>query len=691
MIPSDDPFFPLFKKAFDYNYGVGIHYEPIPNKPVLPPKSSPLTFYDRHLASNLILKQMIHIPSMVDILSKMCDDSMEKYLANGGKFYPEGLHASREAATHNFQNAHAVSDYYVRYVGQLSHKFASKILLHPNCRSWASLFYMEETLNYESNAFLTEAWLRIRGNPAAGSLRFHQDIAPEVELQGCLDQATTEKIIDIGRRHPQLATWEMFAMTEVAIALCQKRLASTSDFAWERCGTTGFQTTSHSPFPPDTIEFVSQFVPSLKSTRSKALKKPTASDTKSKSVKISRVVRPPKPVGTASRGRRQYRPEIRSYIQHAWAKAVVNDSTFIILHCGRYERIGIRHRETQTLYLSGLIDPINTQDPRYRKLQIALHIAIVQDVLERHEITAASGSRAKRSAEEINDETDAAPPKKRRKGSSKNDTTRPVMNARRLNLEITEAISTRMIALVNLQYGAYCSPTPASFIRLSSSCAPSVQSELPPLEDLKSGYKASEYFTLTMDSPRGEGATGVVHPASLEVQVLNPSGNISVLKRNDLIVKLAFAKEQQDRLRHESKVYDHLARHRVKGIPTVHGLFLDRDSGALGLLMDNVGQSLIERELERSGEREAEQVTTTKAERRAFLAAMKNIHNAGVRHMDIRAENLLVNPATGVVVIIDFDRAQLAHENLHIAPNYNIEMLCLKRLLEGRYRQVNYD
>ena len=118
-----------------------------------------------------------------------------------------------------------------------------------------------------------------------------------------------------------------------------------------------------------------------------------------------------------------------------------------------------------------------------------------------------------------------------------------------------------------------------------------------------------------MDVPRGEGATGVIHPVALEVQLLDPSGDVSVLNRHDLIMKLAFGKEQQSRLRHESEVYAHLARHRVKGIPTVHGLFLDLDSGTLGLLMDNVGQSLIERELERTGEQDAEQVTTTKAER----------------------------------------------------------------------------
>jgi len=69
---------------------------------------------------------------------------------------------------------------------------------------------------------------------------------------------------------------------------------------------------------------------------------------------------------------------------------------------------------------------------------------------------------------------------------------------------------------------------------------------------------------------------------------------------------------------------------------------------------------------------------------------MKSIHKAGVRHMDIRADNLLINPATGSVVIIDFDRAEFAHDNENILLDYDIEMLRLQRLLQGKYRKMNY-
>ncbi|KAJ6614728.1 hypothetical protein B0H10DRAFT_130605 [Mycena sp. CBHHK59/15] len=47
----------------------------------------------------------------------------------------------------------------------------------------------------------------------------------------------------------------------------------------------------------------------------------------------------------------------RHMLQQIWAQAVKHDTTFLVLHCGNYEYIGIRHRATQTLYLSELIIP----------------------------------------------------------------------------------------------------------------------------------------------------------------------------------------------------------------------------------------------------------------------------------------------------------------------------------------------
>jgi hypothetical protein len=61
----------------------------------------------------------------------------------------------------------------------------------------------------------------------------------------------------------------------------------------------------------------------------------------------------------------------------------MDDSTFIIFQCGKYERIGVRHRETGTLFLSNLIDVHSCRDPGYGKIQTGLYLLIIRDAMER--------------------------------------------------------------------------------------------------------------------------------------------------------------------------------------------------------------------------------------------------------------------------------------------------------------------
>ncbi|KAJ3999832.1 hypothetical protein F5050DRAFT_815410 [Lentinula boryana] len=67
----------------------------------------------------------------------------------------------------------------------------------------------------------------------------------------------------------------------------------------------------------------------------------------------------------------------------AWARAVDLDATFIILHRGTTEMICIRHRESQTLFVSEIID---TSVHYYGKLQTAIYAAIVKDQAQRQEM-----------------------------------------------------------------------------------------------------------------------------------------------------------------------------------------------------------------------------------------------------------------------------------------------------------------
>ena len=55
----------------------------------------------------------------------------------------------------------------------------------------------------------------------------------------------------------------------------------------------------------------------------------------------------------------------------------------MVLHSGNHEIVGIRHRETQTLYISHVIEPHSCSDPAYGKIQVGIYIAAIQETIDR--------------------------------------------------------------------------------------------------------------------------------------------------------------------------------------------------------------------------------------------------------------------------------------------------------------------
>ncbi len=66
--------------------------------------------------------------------------------------------------------------------------------------------------------------------------------------------------------------------------------------------------------------------------------------------------------------------------------------------------------------------------------------------------------------------------------------------------------------------------------------------------------------------------------------------------------------------------------------------------------------------------------------RTAFLKSLKEMHAVGVRHGDIRAENLLADDDGDGVAIIDFDRAKMDKPTDRIE---HYESKILQKILEG--------
>ena len=134
--------------------------------------------------------------------------------------------------------------------------------------------------------------------------------------------------------------------------------------------------------------------------------------------------------------------------------------------------------------------------------------------------------------------------------------------------------------LVHFQYGIYNTPFPLFFMRLPSSKPPGSGVLTPPASPRrKPVFRPDERLMLVVTSEIADGATGIVHGGVLEIE---SSGSCVFL---DVVVKLAFTDRQQDSLKHEYSIYQHLVSRRVGGIPTPLGLFDTPGDGPSALLM----------------------------------------------------------------------------------------------------------
>ena len=180
----------------------------------------------------------------------------------------------------------------------------------------------------------------------------------------------------------------------------------------------------------------------------------------------------------------------------------------------------------------------------------------------------------------------------------------------------------------------------------------------PPTPELKRKYEHGTYSTIIITSLMGEGSTSAMHGGTF---TLNDDEFVDL----DVVVKLSFSDEAEERLQHEYLIYQHLNSKGVKGIPTALGLFINPEcDGPSALILTHTGQSIHNRT--ESIEYFQWYVFITyfyligplMLELRAeFQTTLKNIHAAGVIHGNIRSPNLLIDEF-GDTTIIDFDRAE---------------------------------
>ena len=289
MLPPDDPFLTNFNRTFIANYDPGTFQEELR---VPTADHTPISFYDHHIASNLLLKDIVYLPSFARILSKAFERTVQSFLAAGHRFSSDGYSAfTLECESKTFVDARNVLRHYLTYMAHLGSVYASKLILHPDSSIWDSVFRLGMKGVERGLTFTAESWLEI------DSL-----LKDQAALYDSLDQSTKEKLKELERKFPRLAIWDMFAMTDTAMEMF-KSITRSGPFNWQMCHTQGSSSVSHLPIPPDAkTGFLHA---SSKSKQSARTNRGVITKT-SKTIVIPRL---------PSR-RRLYRPDLQHYIQH---------------------------------------------------------------------------------------------------------------------------------------------------------------------------------------------------------------------------------------------------------------------------------------------------------------------------------------------------------------------------------------
>ncbi|KAJ7173337.1 hypothetical protein C8R46DRAFT_113435 [Mycena filopes] len=617
-----------------------------PDSDECPPLATPFrAYYDRHLDPKLSLKQVRTLPSLLlDISSQAANELSvlaEHKLPDVAQGFFGASYRARPMKT-KMADATAVAEFYDSTTAQYCLPIASTLVFHPNSPEWRKIveFRPDGEARVPPSRFIA---LEEEYGPAVAHGPFFPFEIPR-EVWQSMELVERDRICSLFERLPILAIWEIFSRSDAADKLIMD-LDRTTVFPFDDSESA---TLGLSPLPLDAL---------------KTPWKRPAAPVKQREIlsnaagyplrKRTDAANPPRIV-PSSRGKAADvlpgdPPTPESIVQHAWSRAVNRDSTVIVFHSGNFERIGIRDRATQTLYLSDLIEVPTCSEPGYGKLHIGLYITIFRDALDRlAQGTVGKGESApaaratntptKRRSESLNIET--APTKRQRTGSPPNDELVP-------EPAVLEA-ATRNLVLLRLHYGQYDSVAPASFLRVGPSLAEAPHPGLYRPPRAKKSYSIHECISLTLRAELGAGACSVVHSGTLSVKLT--SGETSVI---DVVAKIAILPFQRERLRHEYSIYRHLAPSTISGIPKVYGLFEDMETGSLALVMSPCGSNLW---TVCSGKPGPPPVSTT--QQAQFMATLKNIHAAGVRHRDLRLHNLMLGDA-GEAFIVDFDCSRI--------------------------------
>ncbi|KAG5338416.1 hypothetical protein C0989_007361 [Termitomyces sp. Mn162] len=646
------------------------------------PILAPFAFYDFHVDDQLSLKRIASLPSLPANLTKVANRAMGKIKADGVVFPTGGSHVLLRSPMDikHVDHGKAVSEVYKSIMADYVNPVASMLSLHPHAPWWTSSLkfaqYEFSHTRYPKNYSMHEnAGLSFRINPD------DESSLPAQAAWDTMDKPRRELFEKAAGLFPQLAVFHFYSegdmQSERGLRDIDKYVSQLFNPKSHTFAPGCRPPKTRSPLPPDAINaawgdpVVSSNTGSRQSSR-------IAARERNDCEKRPQWIKVTLPQASPCFKRDGAQGFSKSMLLHAWARAVEVDATFILINCANHERIGYRHRETQTLFISDVIDVPKCADPSYTKLHLGLYLSIIEDVLERTRLIMEREQQPRQTEKGILGPEEICGKLKRKRGVEDLSTSAPRkrprtraalaresldrLDSRKVIEEIDEEIQGRRLALLRVQYLHYNSLTPSCFW----------ESSRPDSRPKNKDYICSpeDYFVVTLTSALCDGSTGHAHRAALKF--LGQDGKPRAY--SNIVVKLATEPKAIARLQNEYRVYEHLKASGVKGIPHVFGIYHDHEVKAMILVMSDVGEALWKRPLLKSG---AMQVSPE--ERQDFIEVLKSIHAAGVRHRDIRIMNMAVMD-DGTVSIFDFDMADVAASEA----SREREMAHLIDLLDGR-------
>ena len=194
--------------------------------------SRPPAFYDKHLASHLTCRKLVHIPNLHKKVACVVDQKLDALRGPGGQINLAPITSDTLTseklrdevvtdAEHRMKDEKAVVEFYAKTTGNFCVRVASTIALHPT--SWKSVLNWSASTSQRSKA-ICDGSLQVR------SYLPHMD--------DLMDPDRLKELMEVGEHYKDLATWEMKSLSvgNVGVMLeVMSMVIEGGQFSWSTC------------------------------------------------------------------------------------------------------------------------------------------------------------------------------------------------------------------------------------------------------------------------------------------------------------------------------------------------------------------------------------------------------------------------------------------------------------------------